>query len=177
MLQLRCDVCSCRILRLSLSSSPNPLPMAFTTSSAASLHPPHPPNSSLSSRSLLHVVSLPHAIWLVIAATLAGTLEGANAYSWNFRSNPQQCQNATIVLSGNGGTPPFSVLMIPFGASPLPNNIEARRITEQVFVRGNQRSGDVQVNYPANSQFVAVVSFSSVLIFFIVVWFIMRFYS
>jgi len=100
---------------------------------------------------------LPHGIWLVLAAaiTTLGAIPGVDAYSWNFHSPPQQCGNLTIDITGSDGTPPFHMLIIPFGATPLPNNIEARKITEQVFPA---RSGSFQLNYPANSQFVAVVS-------------------
>ncbi|KXN83142.1 hypothetical protein AN958_01813 [Leucoagaricus sp. SymC.cos] len=122
----------------------------MSSSSVGSLHPLRPPNLA---------ASLPHAIWLAVTATLAAhVIPGASAYSWNFRSNPQQCQNATVELTGNGGQSPYRMLIIPFGASPLPNNVEARRISEQTFATGNERSGSVQINYPANSQFVAVVS-------------------
>lgn len=126
--------------------------MAFT--SPAGLRPLRPPNSSA-----LAAASLPHAIWLVIAATLAAhSVPGANAYSWNFLSNPQQCENTTIQLSGDGGQPPYRILILPFGATPLPNSIEARTIQEEVFISGSERSGSIKLNYPANSQFVAVVS-------------------
>ena len=102
--------------------------------------------------------SLPHTVWMAIAATLAAAVPGANAYTWNLRNNPQQCQNMTIDLIGSGGQPPFRILIIPFGASPLPNNTEARRIQEVIFATGDARSGNVMLNYPENSQFVAVVS-------------------
>ncbi|KAF9453145.1 hypothetical protein P691DRAFT_802020 [Macrolepiota fuliginosa MF-IS2] len=126
---------------------------------AARLRSIHPPNSHAPlSLPLALANSLPHAVWLVIAATLAHALPGANAYSWNFGSTPQQCTNLTINVTGNDGVAPYRVLIIPFGPSPLPNNVEARRITEQVFARGGDKSGSFQLNYPANSQFVAVVS-------------------
>lgn len=103
-----------------------------------------------------HLVSLPHAIWLAVGTTLASSLQGAHAYSWNLRSDAKQCKNATIVLNGSGGKPPYKLLMIPYGATPL--KVEARRIVEQVFATGDQTSGEIMVNYPADSQFVAVVS-------------------
>ncbi|KAF5360418.1 hypothetical protein D9756_004972 [Leucocoprinus leucothites] len=119
--------------------------------SVDSLRPLRPPNFTFA------VTPLPRAIWLVIAATLAAhAVPGANAYTWNLRSDPRQCQNMTIDLSGTGGQPPFRILIVPFGATPLSNNIEARKIQETVFARGNDRSGSVMLNYPANSQFVAV---------------------
>jgi len=106
--------------------------------------------------------SLPYTFWLVIAVTLAAAVPGANAYTWNLRNNPQQCQNLTIDLIGGGGQSPFRILIIPFGPSPLPNNTEARRIQEVVFATGDARNGNVMLNYPENSQFVAVVSSTAV---------------
>ncbi|KAF7767950.1 hypothetical protein Agabi119p4_7193 [Agaricus bisporus var. burnettii] len=106
-----------------------------------------------------HLVSLPHAIWLAVGTNLASSLQGAHAYSWNLRSDAKQCRNATIVLNGSGGKPPYKLLMIPYGATPL--KVEARRIVEQVFATGDQTSGEIMVNYPADSQFVAVVSDAS----------------
>jgi hypothetical protein len=110
---------------------------------------PHTTNS-------LHFVALPHAIWLLVGATLASSLPGAHAYSWNLRGDARQCANSTVVLNGSGGNPPYKLLMIPFGSTPL--KVEARRIVEQTFITGDQTSGEINVGYPANSQFVAVVS-------------------
>ena len=106
--------------------------------------------------------SLPYTFWLVIVATLAATVPGASAYTWNLRNDPQQCQNLTIDLIGGDGQPPFRILIIPFGPSPLPNNTEARRIQEVVFATGDAKNGNVMLNYPENSQFVAVVSSTAV---------------
>ncbi|RDB27856.1 hypothetical protein Hypma_002304 [Hypsizygus marmoreus] len=79
------------------------------------------------------------------------------AYSWNFKNPAQQCQNLTIAVSGSDGKPPYRVLILPFGPSPLAQNIEARRIVDQPF-SGNDTTVSFQLKYPANSQFVAVVS-------------------
>ncbi|KAF8649171.1 hypothetical protein AX16_005969 [Volvariella volvacea WC 439] len=81
----------------------------------------------------------------------------ASAYTWSFRSTPQQCSNLTIEVSGNDGVPPYRVLILPFGSTPLPNGVEARRIVDQPFP-GNSNSVSFQLKYPENSQFVAVVS-------------------
>ncbi|KAI0918602.1 hypothetical protein AcV5_002549 [Taiwanofungus camphoratus] len=78
------------------------------------------------------------------------------AFSFNFTSIPQQCQELSLAISGSG-KPPYSVLIIPFGPSPLPNAVEARRIFEVQF-NGTSTSASFLLNYPANSQFVAVVS-------------------
>ncbi|TDL22848.1 hypothetical protein BD410DRAFT_698316, partial [Rickenella mellea] len=84
----------------------------------------------------------------------------AAAYSFNLQTTPAQCQNLTVSITGSGGTPPYKVLILPFGGSPLPNNIEARKIVEQPFP-GSATSVSFQLNYPTNSQFVTVVSDAS----------------
>ncbi|KAL5523056.1 hypothetical protein ACEPAF_1323 [Sanghuangporus sanghuang] len=81
----------------------------------------------------------------------------ANAFSFNIDNLPQQCSNMSISITGTGGVPPYSVLIIPFGGTPLPNNIEARRILDQSF-DGDSTTVSFQLKYPALSQFVAVVS-------------------
>ncbi|KAI0792354.1 hypothetical protein C8Q75DRAFT_706106, partial [Abortiporus biennis] len=82
------------------------------------------------------------------------------AYSFEFTSIPRQCGNLSISLNGTGGVPPYRVLIIPVGPSPLPNNVEARRITQQNFT-GSDTTVTFQLKFPTNSQFVAVVSDSS----------------
>lgn len=81
------------------------------------------------------------------------------AYSFTFSSVPKQCADLSLSISGSG-SPPYSLLIIPFGPTPLPNNIEARKITQQNFT-GTSSSLTFQLKFPANSQFVAVVSDSS----------------
>ncbi|OCH85773.1 hypothetical protein OBBRIDRAFT_814944 [Obba rivulosa] len=83
-----------------------------------------------------------------------------SAYSFSFASTPQQCKNLTIDIAGSGGQPPYNVVVIPFGASPLANNVEVRKIF-QVNFTGDATSTSFQLKYPANSQFVAVVSDAS----------------
>ncbi|KAF8888637.1 hypothetical protein BD779DRAFT_1672291 [Infundibulicybe gibba] len=78
------------------------------------------------------------------------------AFTWSFQAAPQQCANLSIQISGSG-TPPYRALILPFGPSPLANNVEARRIVDQPFP-GSSGSLSFQLKYPANSQFVAVVS-------------------
>ncbi|KAJ7719185.1 hypothetical protein DFH07DRAFT_973019 [Mycena maculata] len=82
----------------------------------------------------------------------------ASAYTWSFTSTPTQCANVSI--SVDGGSPPFQILIIPYGSTPLPNAIEARKIQDQPFP-GTSSSVSFQLNYPADSQFVAVVSDST----------------
>ena len=93
----------------------------------------------------------------LIASLGLSLLPQANAYAWSFQQPPQQCTNLSIAVSGNDGQPPYRVLILPFGPSPLANNIEARKIMDVPFPSGQNRV-QFQLNYPANSQFVAVVS-------------------
>lgn len=98
------------------------------------------------------------ALALYAAVASAGLLRStASAYSWQFTSTPKQCQNLTLSLTGSGQAP-YSILVIPFGPSPLPNNTEVRRIFSTQF---NGTSATIPLHYPADSQFVAVVSVSS----------------
>jgi len=83
----------------------------------------------------------------------------AAAFSFVLNTTPQQCQNLSVAITGNGGVPPYNILIIPFGPSPLPNNIEARRIVNIPFT-GSSSTLSFQLDFPANSQFVAVVSTS-----------------
>ncbi|EMD35430.1 hypothetical protein CERSUDRAFT_116197 [Gelatoporia subvermispora B] len=93
---------------------------------------------------------------MLALAALAVLPSLANAYSFSFGSTPQQCQNLTIDITGTG-QPPYSVLLIPFGPSTLPNNVEVRKIT-QVNFTGDATSASFQLKYPTDSQFVLVVS-------------------
>ncbi|KAG5646378.1 hypothetical protein DXG03_003701 [Asterophora parasitica] len=91
----------------------------------------------------------------VLALLALPTLSAA--YTWKFETTPQQCSNLTISISGSGGKPPYRVLILPFGPTPLAQNIEARKIIDQPFP-GDSTSVSFKLNFPANSQFVAVVS-------------------
>ncbi|KAG6830374.1 hypothetical protein H0H92_001011 [Tricholoma furcatifolium] len=84
----------------------------------------------------------------------------ASAYTWSFDAPPQQCSNLTISVSGSDGKPPYRVLIVPFGPTPLQNNVEVRTIIDQPFPDG-ATSVSFPLNYPADSQFVAVVSDST----------------
>lgn len=79
------------------------------------------------------------------------------AYTWSFQNTPQQCNNLTIAISGDDGKPPYRVLIIPFGPTPLPNAVEARKILDVGFADG-AKSVSFVLKFPENSQFVAVVS-------------------
>jgi hypothetical protein len=65
-----------------------------------------------------------------------------NAYTWQFTSQPRQ--------------PPYSLLIIPTGPSPLPNNTEVRSVLDIPF-SGTSTTLSFNLNYPENSSFVAVV--------------------
>lgn len=80
----------------------------------------------------------------------------SNAYTWQFTSKPSQCQNLSIAIEGSG-TPPYSLLMIPYGPTPLQNNTEVRTIKTHVFPN-NGKTLDFRLDYPTSSSFVAVVS-------------------
>lgn len=91
----------------------------------------------------------------LLAVILAPSL--VSAFSFNFQSSVQQCQNLSLSITGSGGQPPYRVLILPFGPSPLTNNVEARSIVDQSF-GGSATSVSFQLKYPFDSQFVAVVS-------------------
>lgn len=92
----------------------------------------------------------------LLASTGAWLVTRTTAFSFNFQSEPTQCANLSIAITGDDGVPPYSVLIIPFGTTPLANNIEARRILYHSF-GSSATSASFQLNYPADSQFVAVV--------------------
>lgn len=94
-------------------------------------------------------------IFLFLLTT--AVLRGAHAYTWSFQRTPTQCSNLSVAISGSDGTPPFRILISPFGPSPLANNVEARNILDIPFP-DNQTEVQFQLTYPAGSQFVAVVS-------------------
>ncbi|KAH9171379.1 hypothetical protein EDB89DRAFT_1887153 [Lactarius sanguifluus] len=83
----------------------------------------------------------------------------ASAYTWQFTSQPRQCQNVSIDVQGSG-QPPYSLLLIPNGPSSLPNNTEVRTIQTIPFP-GSSSSLSFNLNYPEGSSFVVVVSDSS----------------
>lgn len=89
-------------------------------------------------------------------------LRYANAYTWQFTSQPRQCQNVSLAVQGSG-QPPYSLLIIPNGPTPLANNIEVRTVQSIPF-SGSSTSLSFKLNYPENSSFVAVVCLNLVLI-------------
>jgi hypothetical protein len=90
--------------------------------------------------------------WLTFF-TIAVAVHG---YTFNITSGVKQCENIDIEIVGSG-SPPYSVVIIPYGPSPLPNGIEARKIVEQNWT-DSSTSLSFQLQYPAYSQFIAIVS-------------------
>ncbi|KIM86796.1 hypothetical protein PILCRDRAFT_816050 [Piloderma croceum F 1598] len=80
-------------------------------------------------------------------------------FSFSINNTPQQCQNLSISISGSG-QPPYRAVVVPSGPTPLPNNVEVRKILDLPFP-GNSSTLSFQLKYPENSQFVVVVSDSS----------------
>ncbi|KAH8834202.1 hypothetical protein DL96DRAFT_1756600, partial [Flagelloscypha sp. PMI_526] len=78
----------------------------------------------------------------------------AHAYTWAFENNPAQCQSLRVKIQGDDGQPPFRLLLLPYGAAP--GQYETRYIQTITFNTSDHL--DFQLNYPSNSQFVAVVS-------------------
>lgn len=93
--------------------------------------------------------------WPTIPFLFFLSLRHANAYTWQFTSQPRQCQNVSIAVQGSG-QPPYSLLIIPSGPTPLANNIEVRTVQSIPF-SGSSTSLNFNLKYPANSSFVAVV--------------------
>jgi hypothetical protein len=79
----------------------------------------------------------------------------ANAYTWQFTNQPRQCQTVSVAVEGSG-QPPYSILLIPTGPTPLPNNTEVRTI-QNINFTGSSTTLSFKLTYPENSSFVAVV--------------------
>lgn len=79
----------------------------------------------------------------------------ANAYTWHFSTQPRQCQTVSVAIDGSGH-PPYSLLLIPTGPTPLPNNTEVRTI-QNINFTGSSTTLSFKLTYPENSSFVAVV--------------------
>jgi hypothetical protein len=89
--------------------------------------------------------------------TLSSLSSLSAAYTWKFDAAPQQCSNLTVSVTGSGGKPPYRILVLPIGPTPLTNNLEVRRILDQQFP-DDSTTVSFQLKYPANSQLVTVVS-------------------
>lgn len=79
-----------------------------------------------------------------------------DAYEWTINNAPSQCNTLSVSVSGTDGQPPYSLLLMPAGPSPL-KDIEVRRV-ETIQFNGTSNNLEFPMRYPANSQFVAVVS-------------------
>jgi hypothetical protein len=80
----------------------------------------------------------------------------AAAYSWKFEGFPSECGTVKATIVGDGGSPPYRMGIVPFGGSPLSGGREIRKILDLTF--NDSTSISFTLPYPANSQFVAVVS-------------------
>lgn len=90
----------------------------------------------------------PDTICVTILLSLIITT--ARAFSFSFTNNISQCSQVTA--QWNGGQPPFTLLLVPTGhLTP-----ETRTIIQENIPSGNSVS--FTLNYPAESQFVAVLS-------------------
>jgi hypothetical protein len=90
----------------------------------------------------------------VLALSLALHLRTSSGFSFTINNTPQQCSNLNISVIGSG-QPPYRAVIVPYGSTPLPNNIEVREVLDVPFT---STSTSFQLKYPENSQFVVVVS-------------------
>lgn len=91
---------------------------------------------------------------LLLASSFSLLPALVKAFSFQFTDQPSQCGNATVQITGSG-TPPYSLLLVPFGPPTTADGVEVRRIQHIQF--DSATSLNLKFLYPANSQFVAVV--------------------
>ena len=84
---------------------------------------------------------------------LLGLPSLAAAYSFNIDNTPRQCEDLTVSITGSG-QPPYTLLVIPFGPTPLNTSKEVRRIIQKNFT---DNSITFPLNYPVSSQFIVQV--------------------
>jgi hypothetical protein len=77
----------------------------------------------------------------------------ANAYTWQFTSQPSQCRNVSLSIQGSG-QPPYSLLLLYTGPIPFQKSKEFRKNHNIPF---SGTSVSFLLDYPENSTFVAVV--------------------
>ncbi|KAF8165749.1 hypothetical protein B0H34DRAFT_671522 [Crassisporium funariophilum] len=99
---------------------------------------------------------IPLTLPLGLLLTLTTLPSLTRAFTWNFQSTPQQCSNLTVAIQGTDGRPPYRLLILPFGPTPLANSVEVRKIVDVPFEAGAGSVGFL-LRYPENSQFVAVI--------------------
>lgn len=114
---------------------------------ALAAQPPPTPHSSPQ----MQLITPASSVLLVLALPAL-----SSAYTWNFKSTPQECSDLTVEVSGSGGTPPYRILIVPYGGTPFSNGSEVRKIFETPF-DNDATSVTFKLNYPENSQFIAVV--------------------
>jgi len=94
-----------------------------------------------------------------LALSLALYLRTSSGFSFTINNTPQQCSDLNISVIGSG-QPPYSAVIVPYGSTPLPNNIDVRNVLDVPF-SGVSTSTSFKLTYPENSQFVVVVSDST----------------
>lgn len=77
------------------------------------------------------------------------------AFSWKFSNNTSQCGTTQVSILGSGGRPPYYLWVVPYGRSPLAT--EPRTVIDVPFA-DTSTTATFKFAYPANSQFLAVVS-------------------
>ncbi|KAG9090613.1 hypothetical protein FS749_000417 [Ceratobasidium sp. UAMH 11750] len=87
----------------------------------------------------------------VVAFHLIASLDVVRAFNFTFLTIPAQCEELSIAISG--GTPPYRLLIVPIGTLLTPPEI--RTIVDR-NITGT--SDSFTFNYPAASQFVAMMS-------------------
>lgn len=119
----------------------------------------HCPNGVGLVPAALSICSLSYSpfIIIIIFKTFLALPQLVSAYTWAFNNLPSQCSPLSVsIVDGTGGGPPFSLLVVPYGHTPLPMNIEPRRVQTLRF--NTSTEANFTLNYPAGSQFVAMVS-------------------
>ncbi|EIM85024.1 uncharacterized protein STEHIDRAFT_112518 [Stereum hirsutum FP-91666 SS1] len=77
------------------------------------------------------------------------------AYTWAFDNSPTQCGPLAVsILDDTGGNPPYNLLIVPHGPTPLA--IEPRTVQTLTFNTNTELN--FTLKYPARSQLVAVMS-------------------
>lgn len=77
-------------------------------------------------------------------------------YSFDITAAPTQCGPLSLQITGGSGKPPYTALIVPYGASPTPT--EQRKVFQQQF------SGDstsFTMPFPVDSNFVVMLSDST----------------
>ncbi|KAF8524402.1 hypothetical protein BU17DRAFT_42883 [Hysterangium stoloniferum] len=89
----------------------------------------------------------------VLLLSLLSTLSLATAYSFDLTAAPTQCGPLSIAITQGQGTPPYSALVVPFGASPT--QTEVRTVIQHNFT---DTQTSFNLPFPANAGFVIMVS-------------------